>query len=69
MRNEEEFKRASRSGMIIMHELMEFSDVNTFRSIIAACVETWCTANEYDAREVIASIDDAIHLQHKEKEL
>ena len=66
MKDFEEFKRASSSGITIMNELMKFDNPDTFRSIIAASIDTWCHHKGYDALEVIASIDDAMHFAHKE---
>ena len=65
MKNREEFERASNSGITIMNELMKFDNPDTFRSIIAASIEMWCEMKGYNALEVIASIDDAMHYANK----
>ena len=65
MKNREEFELASNSGITIMLELMKFDNPDTFRSIIAASIETWCEMKGYNALEVIASIDDAMHYVNK----
>ena len=61
MKNYEEFKRASNSGITIMNELMKFDSPDTFRSIIAASIEMWCEVKGYNALDVISSIDDVMH--------
>lgn len=62
---DEAFNEVKTIGLTVMHELLKTEDPNVFRAILCASIEAWSKDKGYNALEMVASMDDAMHQHDK----